>query len=41
VRQAVASGRASGPGAERRGPMQIRSNGKPAGPRAAFKPRSR
>ncbi len=41
VRQAVAAGRASGPGAERRGPMQIRSNGKPAGPRAAFKPRSR
>ena len=41
VRHADAAGRAPGKGAERRGPMQIRSNGKPAGPRAAFKPRSR
>ena len=41
VRHADAAARAPGKGAERRGPMQIRSNGKPAGPRAAFKPRSR
>jgi len=41
VRHADAAGRAPGKGAERRGPMQMRSNGKPAGPRAAFKPRSR
>ena len=41
-RHADAAGRAPGKGAERRGPMQIRSNGKPAGgPRAAFKPRAR
>ena len=40
-RHADAAGRAPGKGAERRGPMQIRSNGKPAGARAAFKPRSR
>ena len=37
-----AAGRAPGKTAERRGPNQIRSNGKPAGgPRAAFKPRAR
>ena len=36
-----AAGRAPGKTAERRGPNQIRSNGKPAGARAAFKPRSR
>jgi superfamily II DNA/RNA helicase len=36
------AGRAPGKNAERRGPNQIRSNGKPAGgPRAAFKPRAR
>jgi superfamily II DNA/RNA helicase len=36
------AGRAPGKGADRRGPMQIRSNGKPAGAaRAGFKPRSR
>jgi superfamily II DNA/RNA helicase len=40
-RHADAAGRAPGKGAERRGPMQIRSNSKPAGARAAFKPRSR
>ena len=40
-RHADAAGRALGKGAEHRGPMQIRSNGKPAGARAAFKPRSR
>ena len=41
ARHADASGRAPGKGVERRGPQQIRSNGKPAGARAAFKPRSR
>jgi len=41
-RHADGAGRAPGKGAERRGPMQIRSNGKPAGgARVAFKPRAR